>query len=641
MAKELILKLSNPKSSTFGLLSSQAVVDFNVGSEEVPDAFKRGTWKTVTQYVYVNMFKKESLRQRMSERLSPDPFLNMVQLREQDDVAIYNRKIFKGLYERFQQNDELRLRLYQTRGSQLVYDNKDILALLNGLRSQNQDVIYDPKTNQEIPRSEVLQVIGGVEDKILKDPFLADDLDYMMLRKYAKRRGYKDLPRNDEIFLNINHIVPILKNRMKDHLLNQDIEKFKVHLLDVFLDDILEEYYPNIHPSLYTEAKRQQIIKEKQVEVYKNQLYDLYVKGGNQYAHIFAKLKFTPDYLIQELERSFDEVEEKLLLPEAAETNLIYLQSDDPFLPHYMEDVFIDNRRYASVVHYAYAQMIENLREIGERPGIETFDINMVPLEDLADVYSELRNDWIGYNLKVNNEIATGMKFDQNPTLIHLLLATGQSQIVWNDKTDPVLGVGRDGHGSNFNGGLLEYLREMYRSKEIPDRLISSYDNIADNLWTKMWMMNVAEDYKNTMLLLKHPTTKDLETIYDFETTVKHPISDIDKEQLLAAGLTEEQITIAFPLILTLYIKMRDFTESELFKQKAEKYFATFTTGSRRRRPKNDPSAIVDQLEKLSKKFVLADGVDPERFAVSILSKKPTSDIKEVISSRVSRWTSN
>ncbi len=394
------LMLSSPKAQPFGLLSSKAVVEFKVGSRAVPNpkySFRHGVWQTVSQYVYVNMFKKDSHRQRMSEMLlSPEPFNNMQFLRDQEDMEIYKEAYLKGLRERFRQREELRNRLYQTRGRQLVHDNKDVLTMLNYIRLQNHEGVYDPKANREVPRTEVLKVISGVEDQLSKDPSsIPDDVDFEGLKKYAKRSG-RELPLNDEIFLNINYIVPIIKYRLRERLWNQEVEKFKEHLLDVFLDYILEEEYPNLDLSEYEEAKRQQIAKEKRLGVYKDQLYNLYVKGmkGDMDDHILDRLRFTPDETLREMGRSASEINSNLLAPEE-QAEKIYIQPDDPFLPQYIEDVVIDGKKYASAVHFAYARLVENLIDIGELPDLETFDANKVDLMDMVDTYEDIKRDTV------------------------------------------------------------------------------------------------------------------------------------------------------------------------------------------------------------------------------------------------------
>jgi predicted NAD-dependent protein-ADP-ribosyltransferase YbiA (DUF1768 family) len=635
------LMLSSPKAQPFGLLSSKAVVDFTVGSRAVPNpkySFRHGAWKTVTQYVYVNMFKKDKHRQRMSEMLlSPEPFTNMLALRDQEDSEIYNEASLRGLRERFRQREELRTRLYQTRGRQLVHDNKEVLTMLNYLRLQKNQGVYDPKANREVPRTEVLKVISGVEDQLSKDPSsIPDDVDFEGLRKYAKRVG-RDLPLNDEIFLNINYIVPIIKYRLGERLWNQEAERFKDHLLDVVLDLTLEEAYPHLDLSEYAEAKRQQIAKEKRLDVYKDQLYNIYVKGMKGMDQILDRLRFTPDETLREMGRSAREIDSNLLAPEE-QAEKIYIQPDDPFLPQYIEDVVIDGRRYASAVHFAYARLVANLIDIGELPGLETFDVNTLDLRGIVETYDIIKRDWIDHNLKANNEAAIGMKFEQHPTLAHLLLATGDSEIVWNDRSDPVLGVFEANAGANNTGRLLEFVRDSYRNVVLPNTLISSYGSIANNLWTNSWMMSMAQDFKNTMLLLRNPSTADLEVIYGVQGVPAQPSGD-NIQSLHMAGLNNDQIAIAFPLIVAMYIPMRVQFEAELMNDQAMAYFAENDYSGRKRELNSDLERATNRLRRASELVQLAPGVDIQKFVMSILGNKQTSNTADARWARIYNWS--
>jgi predicted NAD-dependent protein-ADP-ribosyltransferase YbiA (DUF1768 family) len=577
--------------------------------------------------------------EQVVKMLTRNPFNNMVNLREQEDIEIYNESTLKGLRERFLQREELRARLYQTRGKQLIHDNKKILCMLNHLRLQNQQVVFDPKTNREVPRVEVLQVISGVEDQVSNNPSFPENLDFEDLRKYAKRYGYRELPLNDEIFLNINYIVPVVKYRMRERLWNRELERFKDHLLDVFLDYILEEEYPNLDPSEYAEAKRQQIVKEKRLQVYKDQLYDLYVKGmkGDMDDHILDRLRFTPDNTLREMGRSARELNNRLLAPEA-QAEKIYIQPDDPFLPHYIEDVVIDGKRYASAVHFAYARMIANLIDIGELPGLETVDVNTVALRDLVGTYNNIKRNWIDHNLKAHNEVAMGVKFEQHSTLVHLLLATGGVKIVWNDRSDPVLGVGNDDRGANNTGHLLEYVRDSYRNVAVPNKLISSYGSIANNAWTNSWMMSMAQDFKNTMLLLKNPTTADLEAIYSVQGVPGNPGTD-DIQSLHRAGLNTDQIAIAFPVLVAMYIPMRAKTESVLINDEAAGYFTESDYRGRKRKLEDDFEHARTRLGRVSELVQLADGVDGQKFVMSILGNRQTSNKEDARWNRIYKWS--
>jgi predicted NAD-dependent protein-ADP-ribosyltransferase YbiA (DUF1768 family) len=626
------MMLSSPKAQPFGLLSSRAEVDFIVGSKEVPEAeqsFKHGEWKTVTQYVYVNMFKDLKTRHRMSEMLTNNAFNNLLRIRQEEDSEIYHKEIIKGLRERFKQREQLRIRLFQTRGSQLVCDNKDVVSLLNQLRSLNNDTVFDPKMNREVKRIEVLQVIHGVQGELLKNPHLPDNLDYDDLKRYAKQFGYQDLPINDDIFLNINHIVPVLKFRMRNRIWADEINKFKDHLLDVYLDSILEREYPNLYPSQYGAAKRQQIEKEKRLQVYKDQLYDLYLKGfkGDE----FHKLQFTPDKALFKMGRSAEEINELLLRP-AEQTPKIIITEDDPFHPHFIEDVNIDGHMFRSAVHYAYFQMISNLMSIGMLPGFN-FDINSFSIQTLFGVFNNIKDDWIKHNLKVNNEIANGSKFDQYPTLIHLLLATRDTEIIWNDRSDPILGIGSDSRGENNTGKLLEFIRNGYRNVTVPTVEIATVG--TKNVWVRFWMTNIAQDLKNTLVLIKKPTTQDLEVIYDVKPIMKSP-SPETRKFLKRAGLDDKQIEIAFPIIIAMSVPMIKKTDQQAVRDEADAYFDHSYAG-RRELFEHDLEVAIKRLKNIA--GVIEPDANPDKFAISILANKQTENKNDVRWSRVFAWS--
>jgi predicted NAD-dependent protein-ADP-ribosyltransferase YbiA (DUF1768 family) len=300
--------------------------------------------------------------------------------------------------------------------------------------------------------------------------------------------------------------------------------------------------------------------------------------------------------------------------------------------------VVIDNKTYASAVHFAYARLIANLIDIGELPGLETFDVNMVSLGNLVNIYNNIKRDWIEHNLKVNNEVAIGMKFEQHSTLIHLLMATGDVNLVWNDRSDPVLGVGNDDMGANNTGRLLEYVRDSYYETSLPNKLISSYGSIAKNVWTNSWMMSMAQDFKNTMLLIKKPETADLEAIYSTRGIPASPDAD-DTLSLHRAGLNDEQIAIAFPVIASMYIPMRTKTERTLMNEEAAAYFTTTNYKGKKKKLNADFEMAITRLEKVSKLIQLANGVDSQKFAMSILGNKQTSNRGDARWNRIYQWS--
>jgi predicted NAD-dependent protein-ADP-ribosyltransferase YbiA (DUF1768 family) len=638
------LQLSSPKNQPFGLLSSKAVVDFEVGVKAFPDPmlrFKHGSWKTVNQFVYINMFKNESHRQRMSEMLGRNQFNNMVSLRQEEDSMIYNASINIGLTKRFLQNKLLLQRLYDTRGKQLIYTDIDILKLLYRLR-QDSTVVFDPKTNKDVPMADVQKVIATVTRRILKDPYsVPDNMTYAQLAaKYKLKPVDKPLPPDDDIFININCMVPMIKFRLKEILLQKEIERFKIHLLSVFLDHILKEDYPYLDPLEYDQAKIQQIKKEEKnvVEIYKNQLYDIYVKGdikGSKIDKILSKLTITPDELLQSMNVDLKELNTRIIQSEP-NAQKVYIEANDPFLPHYREDVEIDGKVYNSVTHYAYNMMLNNMLSTGHLPN-STMNLNEVELKDLITVFNKIRRDWIHHNLKANNESAIGMKFEQNPVLIHLLLATEPARLIWSDHSDPILGIGNDTDrkGENITGLLLEFMRVNYKKMVIIDRKISSFSSISDNLWTLGWLKNIGNDLRNTTLLLREPKTSDLEIIYNVSSIIMTPKKE-DIETLHNVGLNDEQIRIVFPIIAGIYMPMTTKTQNQLLNDEGVKYFKNTDYYKHDFVVCNENA--VKQLGKLADMFQLADGVDKEMFIYSILSGKQTSDKCEIRWERINLW---
>jgi predicted NAD-dependent protein-ADP-ribosyltransferase YbiA (DUF1768 family) len=637
------ITISSPNAQPFGLLSNDAVASFSVDSKLVPNDnyyFKRGNgWKTVTQYVFINMFKNESLRIAMSERLGHFPFSEMTTMRDAEDLEIYKQSLFDAMKKKFEENRRLKsFFMKETKGKQIVHADKDLVKFLNAERELSRGMVYDPKTGREIPIVDVLKTITGVKNKILKDPSSVDDSwDYSQLEKFAATT-YTDIPPSDDIFLNVNYIGQILKYRLRRDLVQRDLENFKNHLLEVALDVILEEEYPDVEFSDYPEAKRQQIIKEPNVELFKEQLYHLYENGGLRGDKILERLEFVPDYNLENIGKSWADIEENLVLPKTTE-DIYVIQPDSPFLPHYPEPVTINGKTYNSPVYYAYATMISNLESVGYMP-IENIDVNAIPLDSLVAEYNSLKKNWIFFNVKINNEIATKAKFEEHSILQHLLMSTKNAKLIWaGDSSDIVLGG-----ESNLMGSLLEYTRSEYFNKgNIPDPILSTYPSISDNVYTNFLLTTKAKDFRNTMSLLKRPSMKILKNIYGVENLPESAITGkpkgSDLNSMRREGLKDDQIILFFPFFLDMYWKFAEKPESDIVMTVVEEYFTGFAFYEEN--PKlygPDVEKARTVLIKISKKVGLYPGVDEETFAASILANKRTTAISEAKLDRVYFW---
>jgi hypothetical protein len=283
--------------------------------------------------------------------------------------------------------------------------------------------------------------------------------------------------------------------------------------------------------------------------------------------------------------------------------------------------------------------MISNLESVGYMP-IENIDVNAIPLDSLVAEYNSLKKNWIFFNVKINNEIATKAKFEEHSILQHLLMSTKNAKLIWaGDSSDIVLGG-----ESNLMGSLLEYTRSEYFNKgNIPDPILSTYPSISDNVYTNFLLTTKAKDFRNTMSLLKRPSMKILKNIYGVENLPESAITGkpkgSDLNSMRREGLKDDQIILFFPFFLDMYWKFAEKPESDIVMTVVEEYFTGFAFYEEN--PKlygPDVEKARTVLIKISKKVGLYPGVDEETFAASILANKRTTAISEAKLDRVYFW---
>lgn len=602
--------LLSPKAQPFGLLSNKANVMMTI----------EGTvWESVSQYVFVNMFKNENTRFEMSQRVYRDPYITMETLKNKEDFIVFEQEILKGLRIRFSQYPALRARLFQTRGKELVYDDLKIVSLLNNIRSET-TTIFDPLRGVEIPREEVLSVIAGVEKEILQNPYLDENLLYTDLIPYAIKNP-QPLPYGDIIFVNVNNIVPVLKYRLRQKIWENEIKKFKEHLLDVYLDYLLETEYPNINKIDYKKAKNQQIMKEKNIEKYENQLYDLYLTNEIDYL-VTKRLLFRPDKSLEEMTQKEKEIELLMKSKEDDGVLKIIIEKNDPFLPNYPEKIVVNGKNFNTVIHYAYFKLLQIIGMTNE------ININSVHINNLQEMYDNMKHQWINKQLKLNNETATIAKFKQNNILFHLLVATGNDEIIWNDKSDPILGIGYNRDGDNLSGRFLDFLKNNPGAfgLQIRNKL---YSSVKNNIWDHWRITQLAQDYQNTLKLLKTPTTRDLEIIYKINGKYDDLPSEQEINLLKKAGLNIDEINIIFPLISASYANLNKLTEKQVIENWVEE----------NEKIKSKPN-IQKAKENLKLIFnnINAD-VSEKTFIASILANKQTDSFEDSKWQRIKFWS--
>jgi predicted NAD-dependent protein-ADP-ribosyltransferase YbiA (DUF1768 family) len=508
------------KEQPFGLLSNNASVPINIDGEE---------WDTVTGYVYINMFKNPVYQQKMLENLHPSPYQEYSRLKHEEDIEIYNTSIERAQLTRFNQNKALRDRLFGTGKATIVYKDDPIMEeFLNQYRSklgeQYRHALWDDIRQVVVPRDEVVRVVEGVSRALEKNPDLSNDLTYEQLLRYETVDPIESIEPFDLTFINLNKLVPVIKKRTFKTIYEQQVKQFKDHLLDVQLDYLLKNEYPSVPKDLYERAKHQQILGEspESLKTYKNQLFSLYKKGSLD-RPLVNKLTFFPNEdLLKEVIQSSHKVDDD---------NTIEIRQDDPFLPHYPEDITIDGSTYRTGVHYAYHNLYKSM-------GNYQVNVNdFSNIKDLVEGFERFENNWSVDNITINNERAQLVKYT-NPTMAQLLLLTDNEPLIWDDRTDPVLGSA----GDNRAGIMMEHLR----SQAIPS--LRHIDSFALNIFFANWIVMRAKDYKSTLKMVNNPVTDDMVQIYMCPFTIS---DSPDKERQLLkrkAKMTLDEINVIWPL---------------------------------------------------------------------------------------------
>jgi len=134
---------------------------------------------------------------------------------------------------------------------------------------------------------------------------------------------------------------------------------------------------------------------------------------------------------------------------------------------------------------------------------IELKEIERILDRDMYNAYSN--------NIKENARTALHVKFE-NREYQNVLLATGNNTLVWNDRSDNILGSGKDGRGYNFVGKELMRLRTKIRETrkqtgdlgDVNDILsVKTISRVFSDPFLKEWLRMRVRDMCNVIITMK------------------------------------------------------------------------------------------------------------------------------------------
>ena len=633
-SQEKRITVFNPTDFPFGVLSSNSVQTFYMTGKErewgVPQLIK-GKWKSVTEFVYINLFSDASKRRQMRDSLAFG-FNAMKAIQAELDTLSFEQHVKRGLFKKITQNKNLLYKLANIKAYNLIYDETPyIVSVLNQIRYPKDKLIYRSINKEAIFVSlgEAASVLYGIEVALETGSVINDDATYTDLIKWSKNKPPE--PGMLE-WIDLDNLVPLARLRLRNKKIAQDVETFKNALLDAFLDYILETEYPYLEKSLYERAKAQQLEQEtpESIQHFKNQIYEIFLEGGITHVHkqILQKTEiYQPRKFVSE---PYPEKTEHTLLNDTLDLNTI-----PELLPSYESMTSVDGKSYITVIHYAYDMLIKNMLKIYQGLNLTEFDINSIKIEELSIMYAEMQKEWTERTIRINNEAAIEAKLEQHSSILHFLFQTDPYPILWEDTQDPILGV-YDGNGQNTTGKHLMFLRETLNRK-IKSKFIYINKNLENNSLLQLWLYNTSLHLRNTLLLFDSPKTKELEYLYavHVKSVNQRFPTTIELQILEKAGLTNAQIKAAFPMILVLASKeFGDEYISEI--QIAQYSLRKYTERQKQYLRYNNPEDYEEAFE-VSKQYLaqatdyikLAPGVDIDIFVKSMLAGKRVESLED------------
>ena len=195
-----------------------------------------------------------------------------------------------------------------------------------------------------------------------------------------------------------------------------------------------------------------------------------------------------------------------------------------PTISHYITVNLISKKLKLPIVEVYNKYMLTN-------PNVKPTNFkDFVGIDKLNEIY--FRESFIinKQRLQNNAKIAIDKKFKDNKNLQDLLLSTGNSNIVWNDPEDNVLGV-----GENFVGKYLMELRREISKNRKDDKI---EDNITDadivkileNDHIQKWLiMKIKDVCKTIQFVKKFKRIKKIsvETVQDILDKIYQPCSNL------------------------------------------------------------------------------------------------------------------
>lgn len=622
-----MISIYSPKQQPFGLLSNNARLPINVaGGDKV--------WKTVTQYVYENLFLKGSYLEKFKtlalDGVYANPYMHFIATYVEMQTKLMELYVVKGTELKLKANESLSVELSKLTSKYIVTFEDDSVSL----RSLSDALNLYPKSQREyffdlnhgaVPRKEVIGVINGIVEALSSGKTVDFTSNFDVIKsKY----------RNDDMKLGKEFYETVLfELRNKLYMIISVVKRvyaadislnttFVDKLLDVYLRKIIADQYPRVEEEFVAKAIDQQMKLESadNLRNIKKRLVSMYNKGD---VEIFADIPNPNADLKLEADRSiFMDRREPFIREKKKEIKRLNL-TKSKFLPHNTDFPFkaTNDVTYPSVLHYVYANFYRDIFGL-----VNQVDLATTPL-NVQETFKSFESTVIHDKIKSNFVEAFDAKLGKYPSVKKLMVHASR-QLKWDDENDPVLKT-----------YFTEYVDSVPKSDD-DDEYFALTDNINIEIYKyavfRQWLYLKSEEYFIVSNMFKTlPSTKDLQTIYYF-VNANYDVKLRDISLLNAAGIDSELTDVVMPLIVGEFVDvyLRDDNLSHGVKTYVENYSSDsycFDKTTYNKAVKKLSSIYDDLNDKLIK--------DKSTFTRIMLSG--TLDSESFLPQRVKLWTTN
>ena len=420
---------------------------------------------------------------------------------------------------------------------------------------------------------------------------------------------------NQELLNAIDHpntlVLYIRKKEMRKLRLRK-IKEQKEIIFDMYTDYLLEKHYPDLKVEQYTQAKKQELstIGWKQQDDLQDRLFELFKKDmlsdrlSNSIDKRMASYIIPTELDVEEAEKAsilIDDTTVKIDTPyvtEKGEPILIYPYNEDlkdekykKYMDFSPTDISsgmlkIDNKLFPSVSHYITYNFILHLKSfnlkiknkatgkinntklIKEAYSQLLIDVNtqiegvqsFLNIEQLSLKYLTLKD--LDYKEQLKNLATKGLdkKFEDRG-LQDILLITENATLIYNDFSDPILGVGdKTQKGLNYIGEYMMKLRMKYKElrkdetfAKLDDTRISQI--LTEDPFMKEWLNMRIKDMCKVVTIMKNylyiKEEQDILLRPDIVTTILDKIYQPCSEIFEASHLITNNIPEYFTSMVT------------------------------------------------------------------------------------------